>query len=407
MVRIAVIPVGGEAVRLRPLTVETSKAMVRFLNRPLVEMSILHLARQGVREFYFGVRGYYNYRDIYDYFQEGKWFRAKYGVDVRVRYMPRVETRGNAEAVLATLEYYDISEPVLVFQGDNIFQLDVQGMYNFHKSKKSFITIALKEEAGDLSEFGVAAVDEEMRILRFVEKPKRREEAPSNLVNTGLYLLSEDFRAFFRGEVGAKLYSEGKLDFGGDVIPTVIETGLPVYGYLTQGYWFDVGTPQRYLKAVKYLLKVLTPAELEAEEIAPSVYAQGTSEQSKALKGKIAEDMKNGVIKAEGNVLLGRHVHIGINTYLRDSVVDNYVIIGEDSVVEDSVIMDRSHVGKGVVIRRSIIGRHVYIGDGAVIEDAVVADDATVGAGAALRNVKVWPHKNVERGVKLEGFSVL
>jgi NDP-sugar pyrophosphorylase family protein len=246
-----------------------------------------------------------------------------------------------------------------------------------------------------------------MRILRFVEKPKRREEAPSNLVNTGLYLLSEDFRSYFKCELGAKLYSEGRLDFGGDVIPTVIETGLPVYGYLTQGYWFDVGTPQRYLKAVKYLLKVLTPAELEAEEIAPSVYAQGTSEQSKALKGKIAEDMKNGVIKAEGNVLLGRHVHIGINTYLRDSVVDNYVIIGEDSVVEDSVIMDRSHVGKGVVIRRSIIGRHVYIGDGAVIEDAVVADDATVGAGAALRNVKVWPHKNVERGVKLEGFSVL
>lgn len=407
MVRITVIPVGGEAIRLRPLTVETSKAMVRFLNRPLIEISILHLARQGIREFYFGVRGYHNYRNIYDYFQEGKWFATKYGVNVRVRYMPRVETRGNAEAVLVMLEYYDINEPVLVIQGDNIFHLDVQEMLNFHKSKKAFITIALKEEMGDLSEFGVAAVDEDMRILKFVEKPKRREEAPSNFVNTGLYLLSEDFRAFFKGDVGTKLYLEGRLDFGGDIIPTVIETGLPVYGYLTRGYWFDVGTPQRYLKAVKYLLKVLTPAELEAEEIAPSVYAQGTSEQSKALKGKIADDLKNGVIKAEGNVLLGRHVRIGANTYLRDSVVDNYVIIEEDSVVEDSVIMDRSHVGKGVVIRRSIIGRHVYIGDGAIIEDTVVADDAMVGAGAVLRNVKVWPHKNVEKGVKLEGFSVL
>lgn len=114
MVRIAVIPVGGEAVRLRPLTVETSKAMVRFLNRPLVELSILHLAQQGVEEFYFGVRGYHNYRDVYDYFREGSWFAVKYGRKIRIRYMPRVETRGNAEAVLSTLEYYDIKEPVLV-----------------------------------------------------------------------------------------------------------------------------------------------------------------------------------------------------------------------------------------------------------------------------------------------------
>ncbi|AAL64908.1 nucleotidyltransferase family protein [Pyrobaculum aerophilum] len=407
MVRIAVIPVGGEAVRLRPLTVETSKAMIRFLNRPLVELSILHLARQGIEEFYFGVRGYHNYRDIYDYFREGSWFAVKYGVNIKIRYMPRVETRGNAEAVLATLEYYDINEPVLVIQGDNIFNLDVKEMYSFHSSKKAFITIALKEETGDLSEFGVAAVDDNMRILKFVEKPKRREEAPSNLVNTGLYLLSEDFKSFFKGELGGKLYSEGRLDFGGDVIPAVIEAGLPVYGYHTKGYWFDVGTPERYLKAVQYLLRHLTAYELEAEEIAPSVFAQGKSEQSKALKEKIAEAIKNGQIKAEGRLLLGRHVQIGDNSYLRDTVIDNYVIIGDNSVIEDSVVMDRSYIGRGVVIRRSIIGRHVQIGDGAVIEDAVVADNVIVGDGAHLRRVKVWPHKTVERGVRLEGFSLI
>jgi NDP-sugar pyrophosphorylase family protein len=407
MVRISVIPVGGEAVRLRPLTVETSKAMVRFLNRPLVELSIFHLAQQGIEEFYFGVRGYYNYRDIYDYFREGNWFSAKYGRKVRIRYIPRVETRGNAEAVLVALEYYDIKEPVLVIQGDNVFKLDVQDMYNFHRSKKAFITIALKEEAGDLSEFGVAAVDENMRILKFVEKPKRREEAPSNLVNTGLYLLSEDFRGFFKGEIGQKLYSEGRLDFGGDVIPASIESGLPVYGYLAKGYWFDVGSPQRYLKAVYYLLRHLTPYELEAEEIAPAVYAQGTSEQSRALKAKIGDDIKTGTIKAEGPVLIGRHVQIGAATYIRNSVIDNYVVVGESCVVEDSVIMDRSYIGRGAVVRRSIVGRHAYIGEGAVVEDSVVADNATVGEGAVLKKVRVWPHKTVERGVKLEGFSVV
>ncbi|MFN7105979.1 MAG: nucleotidyltransferase family protein, partial [Pyrobaculum sp.] len=202
MLRIAVIPVGGEAVRLRPLSLETSKAMVRFLNRPLIELTLLYLSQQGVEEFYFGVRGYHNYRDIYDYFREGSWFVVKYGRNIRVRYMPRVETRGNAEAILSTLEYYNIKEPVLVVQGDNIFTLDVKNMYEFHKSRQAFITIALKEESGDLSEFGVAAVNENMKITKFVEKPKRREEAPSSLINTGIYLLSEDFISFFRGEVG-------------------------------------------------------------------------------------------------------------------------------------------------------------------------------------------------------------
>ncbi|AFA38280.1 Nucleoside-diphosphate-sugar pyrophosphorylase [Pyrobaculum oguniense TE7] len=407
MVRIAIIPVGGEAVRLRPLTAETSKAMVRFLNRPLIELSILHLARQGVDEFYFGVKGYYNYRDIYDYFREGRWFAEKYGVGIRVRYMPRVETRGNAEAVYATLMYYDIREPVLVIQGDNVFQLDVKDMYEFHRSKKAFITIALKEETGDLSEFGVAAIGEDMRILKFVEKPKRREDAPSNLVNTGIYLLSGDFKDFFNGEVGSKLYSEGRLDFGGDVIPAVIEAGLPVYGYTSRGYWFDVGTPERYLKAVQFLLRQLTPEELEAEEILPSIYAQGVSEQSKILKGKIAERIKKGAIKAEGHILLGRHVQLGDNVHIRDSVIDNYVVVGDNSTIEDSVVMDRSLIGRNVTIRRSIIGRHVYVKDGSVIEDSVVADNVVVGEEASLRRVKVWPHKTLEKGVRLEGFSLI
>ncbi|MEZ0319970.1 MAG: NDP-sugar synthase [Pyrobaculum sp.] len=407
MVRIAVIPVGGEAVRLRPLTLETSKAMVRFLNRPLVELAILHLSQQGVEEFYFGVRGYHNYRDIYDYFREGGWFYAEYGRKVRIRYMPRVETRGNAEAVLATLEYYDIEEPVLVVQGDNVFRLDVQDMYKYHISKGAFITIALKEEQGDLSEFGVAAVNEDMRILKFVEKPKRREEAPSNFVNTGLYLLSEDFKRFFKGEVGQKLYLEGRMDFGGDVIPTVVEAGLPVYGYVTREYWFDVGTPERYLKAVLFLLQRLTPQELEADEIAPAVYAQGQSKQSKALKQKLQDDIKNGVVKAEGHVLIGRHVQIGRGVYLKNAVIDNYVIVEEATSVEDSAVMDRSYIGRGAVIRRSIIGRHVYVGEGTVVEDSVVADNATVGDGAVLKKVKVWPHKTVERGVRLEGFNVV
>jgi NDP-sugar pyrophosphorylase family protein len=408
MIRVAIIPLGGEATRLRPLTVETSKAMIRFLNRPLIELAILNLAQQGLEEVYFGVRGYHNYRDVYDYFREGEWFETKYGRKIKIKYMPRVETRGNAEAVLATMEYYNIGEPVLVVQGDNIFKLDVQDMYKFHASRRAFMTIALEEEVGELSEFGVAALDEDMRILKFVEKPRRREEAPSNLVNTGIYILSKEFRDFFKGDVGKKLYAEGMMDFGKHVIPAIIESGLPVYGYLSRDYWFDVGTPQRYLEAVRFLLKTLTPYELDAEEVAPSIYVQRVEHAHDEREWcSIKQRVRHGRVKVEGPVLIGKYVQIGDETYIRESVIDNYVIIGERCSIEESVVMDRSIIGRRAVIRRSIIGRHVYIGDDAVIEDSVVADNVVIGDSAALRRVKVWPHKKVESGVKLEQFMLI
>lgn len=399
----AVIPIGGEAVRLRPLTVETSKAMVRILNRPLIEFTIINLARQGIEEVILGVRGYYNYKDIYDYFGEGYWLEREYGAKIRIRYMPRVETRGNAEAVKISLEYYGIKEPVLVVQGDNLFEMDLGSFYKVHEAKRAFMTIALKEEER-VEEFGVAAVDESLRILKFVEKPKRREDAPSNLVNTGLYILSEDFLGFFEGDVGSRLYREGLMDFGSNVIPAAIGAGLPVYGYVTKGFWFDVGSPDRYLAAAQYLLERLGPSDLASEEILPRVFVQGTSPESLMFKRELKERITSGDVRVEGNVLIGRHVKIGRGVYLKNAVVDNYTVIEDNAKVVDSVVMDRSIVGAGAKLERSIVGRHGAVGRGAVVEGSVLGDDVSVGTRAVLVNVKVWPHKAVGDGVKLENF---
>ncbi|MEJ2781112.1 sugar phosphate nucleotidyltransferase, partial [Stygiolobus sp. CP850M] len=111
-----IIPIGGEATRLRPLTVETSKAAVRLLNRPLIEYTLLELARQGIKEIIFGVRGYVNYRSLFDLYKEGIGFSARYHIKPRVhfKYQPRVDSIGNADAVRINLEYYDIQEHFLV-----------------------------------------------------------------------------------------------------------------------------------------------------------------------------------------------------------------------------------------------------------------------------------------------------
>lgn len=404
-VRVAVIPIGGEAVRLRPLTVETSKAMIRILNRPLAEFTIVNLARQGIEEIIMGVRGYYNYKDVYDYFGEGYWLEREYGIKVRLRYMPRAETRGNAEAVKISLEYYNIREPVLVVQGDNLFEIDLDSFYKVHEANKAFMTIALKEEER-VEEFGVAAIDERMRILKFVEKPKRREDAPSNLVNTGLYLLSEDFLNFFEGEVGSKLYQEGLMDFGSNVIPAAISAGLPVYGYVTKGFWFDVGSPERYLKAALYLLNNLSPSDLASEEILPRIFVQGTSPESLALKRELRERINSGDIRVEGSVLIGRHVKIGRGVRLENAVIDNYTVIGDGAEIVDSIVMDRSVVGARAQIEGSIVGRHCLVGEDVRLAGSVLGNDVTIGNKAVLVNVKVWPHKAVGSDVRLENFAL-
>ncbi|MGC8911486.1 MAG: sugar phosphate nucleotidyltransferase, partial [Nitrososphaeria archaeon] len=103
-----IIPVGGEAKRLKPLTCEVSKALVRLLNRPLVEIAIVKLARQGVRYFIFGVKGYVNYRALYDYFQDGVGLSARYGIEPRIhiKYQPNRDDFGSADSVRINMEYY-------------------------------------------------------------------------------------------------------------------------------------------------------------------------------------------------------------------------------------------------------------------------------------------------------------
>ncbi len=406
MIKKAVIPIGGEATRLRPLTIETSKGLVRLLNKPILEHSILSLARDGVEEVYLGVKGYVNYTTLFDYFREGYWLKKKYGLEkeVRIRYMPRYESTTNGDAVWYTMHYYGIREPVVVIQGDNIYQLNIGEMYEWHRKKGAFMTIAL-QPVDDVTGFGVAKIDDDYRIEYFVEKP-RPEEAPSNLANTGIYILSKDFWSFLEDEWAAEMREERKLDFGGDIIPALIEHGYAVYGYPMKGYWFDIGTPERYLRAAMYLLHHLSPEDMEAVEITRDVYMQGKSEMSERLRRRIREMIKRGELLVEGKVLLGRHISIGKGTALEDAIIDNYSMVGKSCEILHSVVMDRVKLGNNVRIMNSIIGRHVEIGDNVRIVNSVIGDNAIISDNVRMYNVKIWPHEFVEKGATLEHYTV-
>jgi len=406
--RASIIPVGGEAVRLRPLTVETSKALVRILNRPILEFVVLELAMNGIEEVYLGVRGYYNYRAVHDYFREGYWIRTKYPFidhEVRIRYMPRYETSGNAEAVKIIAEYYDIRDPFVVVQCDNLFKLDLKKVFEFHKNSGADITIVLKE-VEDITGFGVVEINKGYRIKRFVEKPKP-EEAPSNLVNTGIYIIEPTVIDFFKTMQGQELVKTGRMDFGQHVIPKLVELGYKVYGYIMrESYWFDIGTPDRYLEAMKFLLNLRDYRIFEAEEKLPGVYMQGKSSKSKEFHEILITKTKKGLLKFSGVVLIGRHTIIEENTVIEHSSIDNYCIIGSNSNISGSAIMDRSYIEDEVKIINSIIGRHVYIGKRSTIINSCIGDNVYIGENSKLINVKVWPHEKIPPQAHIENYEI-
>jgi NDP-sugar pyrophosphorylase family protein len=398
-----IIPVGGKATRLLPLTAETSKACLRLLNRPLVEFSLLSLASQGIRNFIFGVKGYTNYRDLYDYFESGYGFSARYNIKPRIhiKYQPNVEDLGSADSARINMEYYELNNPVFAVQGDNIFDINVKSLIEFHKEKCSALTIVLRE-VENVEGLGIADIDKDGRIKRFVEKPMPKD-APSNLANTGLYVLSPEIKKIFK-EKGVQqiVKDKNRLDFGYDFIPYIIESGRPVYGYTLKGNWFDVGTPKNYLEAMKNMLNGGFPlndfgGKLEGEN---QIWVQGESNDSEKRRNEIIQKIKRKKIIIEGSVLIGRHCQIEDGVRIVDSCIDNFTRIGKNAVIANSSIMDRVIIGDNAEIYDSIIGRHVVTNSSSrcptkITAVSVVADDVKLEEGCSLSASKIYPHQTI------------
>ena len=399
-----IIPVGGKAKRLLPLTAETSKACLRLLNRPLIEFSLLSLARQGIKNFIFGVKGYTNYRDLHDYFESGYGFSARYRISPRVhiKYQPNVEDVGSADSARINMEYYNVKDPVFAVQGDNIFDVDLKELVEFHQKKGAIMTIALRE-VENVEGYGIADINKNMRIARFVEKPLPKE-APSNLANTGLYMVSPEIRKIFKEKGVKKIIKERhRLDFGYDFIPYLIKTGRPVYGYTLKGSWYDVGTPERYLEAVRDMLNgrfsSLTDFGGRIDE-ETRVWVQGESVESMKRRKEIIRKIKQGKIEVKGSVLIGRHCKIGNNVRIVNSCIDNYTKISNGVTIVNSAIMDRVIIKEKVEVKESIIGRHVTIlstpkKPTKIDSVSVIADDVTIAEGCRLKATKIYPHQYV------------
>jgi NDP-sugar pyrophosphorylase family protein len=397
---VAFFPVGGEAKRLKPLTEGTSKACVRLLNRPIIEFSLANLAEQGIKNFIFGVKGGVNYRNIFDYYREGVGFSAQYQIQPRVhiKYQPNLNDVGSADSLRLNLEYYNINAPILCAQGDNIFEIDLVDLIKEHEKREALMTIALSP-VEKTEEYGIAKFNpSDMRIETFFEKPKT-SEAPSKFANTGVYFFSPEIKKVLESkEINKIKETRNRLDFGMDLIPYLIDNDFPVYGYLMKKAWYDVGTPEGYLRAMHDILHGKLNIRVKEERIFPNrnIWIQGYSRESVERRNEIIKKCQEKRILIDGAALIGRHTKIEDGVEIKDSNIDNYCVIGKNTIIKDSAIMDSSTIGNSALIESSIIGRNVTINSSkdkpTIIKDvSVIGNDVKIGEGSYIIRTKIFP----------------
>ena len=226
----AVILAGGLGKRLRPITHEIPKPMILVKGKPVLEYNIDMLKKYNIKDIIIAVG--YKGDKIKEYFGDG----SKFGV--KITYVDEKEPLGTAGPLKLAKEM--LKETFVMMNADELKDIDLNKMYKFHKEQKGLATIALTT-VSDPSMYGVAKLDGN-KIIQFVEKPKQ-DEAPSNLINAGLYILEPKVINIIHNRIG-----EIKIET--EVFPKIAKQGK-LFGYPFSGYWSDVGTFERYKKTLE------------------------------------------------------------------------------------------------------------------------------------------------------------
>jgi len=367
----AVIMAGGEGTRLRPLTCGRPKPMVPVANKPVMEHITELLERQGFRDI--AVTLQYMPDLIKEYFGDGREFGLK------IRYYVEEKPLGTAGSVKNAEEFLD--DTFIVISGDALTDIDLKKAVDFHMSKGAMATLVLKRVDIPL-EYGVVITDESGRIVRFLEKPSWGEVL-SDTVNTGIYILSpEIFRYMRKNEF---------FDFSKDLFPVLLKEGKPLYGYITDDYWCDIGDISAYMQSHVDILEGKVKVRIPGREIRERVWTG---------PGTIIDS----TVRITAPCILGSNCHIAEGAEIGEySVIGDNCIVSGQSSIKRSVVFKNCIIGSRAQLRGCILGNHAKLKFGAsAFEQSVVGDNSVVGEGAVIRpDVKLWPGKSVESGVEL------
>jgi mannose-1-phosphate guanylyltransferase/phosphomannomutase len=360
---------GGEGTRLRPMTANQPKPLLPVVNRPIMEHVLRLLRRHGFEETVVTVQ--FLAALIRNYFGDGE------DLGMQLQYATEQTPLGTAGSVKnAAAELRD--SPFLVISGDALTDIDLTAMVEFHRKQGALVTVGLKRMPNPL-EFGIVITDDDGRIDRFLEKPTWGQVF-SDTVNTGIYVMEpEVFDHIATGEV---------VDFSGDVFPALLEAGSPLYGYVADGYWEDVGTHESYLRAQADVLNRLVDVDIDGFEMSPGVWvAEG------------AEVDPDATIK--GPVYIGDYAKVDAGAELREyTVLGSNVVVKGGAFLHRAVVHDNVFIGPHTNLRGCVIGKNTDVMRAARIEEgAVIGDECVIEEEAFLSpGVKVYPFKTIEAG---------
>src|ERR1700704_1926303 len=364
----AVVMAGGEGSRLRPLTSRQPKPLVPVAGRPIMEHILLHLRRHQMRDVVATVQ--YMGASIRNFFGDGS--EQGFALAFPVGAPPR----GPAGSVM--LARQQLTEPFVVISGDSLTDIDLAAAVRFHRERRAIATIVLKPVPNPL-EYGVVVVDEGGAVQRFIEKPSWGEVI-SDLANTGIYVLDPAVFDFFRpGEV---------TDWSGDVFPKLLKQGEPVFGWVTTGYWEDVGSHAAYVKANFDCLEGRVKVQIPGNRVGESIWVHEEAEVSTSAR-------------VDGPALICAGAKVRAGAWVNGPcVIGANTTIDTGAKVSNSIMWDHAYIGLNSRLRGAVVCRSVTIKNGCLLEEgSVIGGEGVLGAGATVNpNVRIWPNKEVETG---------
>jgi mannose-1-phosphate guanylyltransferase len=361
----ALILVGGEGTRLRPLTTVEPKPVVPLVGQPFMTYMLEWLRGHGVDDVIMSC-GYLP-DGIKSVLGDGS------SLGIRLRYIEEPEPLGTGGALKYAEDVLD--ERFLMLNGDVLTDFDITAQLRQHEETGARATLSLVG-VEDPSAYGLVRLNPDHSVRGFLEKPKP-EEIDTNLINAGIYILHHDV-------LDGMAPAGTNISIERDLFPTLVGEGL--YGYESTGYWMDIGTPDRYLQATREILdrhvqtligdrlheaggKLIGAGRIDGEIVGPSIVGPAC--------------------EIDAGAVVGPH-----------SVLGRGVRLGEGSQITASVVFDGAIIASGAVVRDSIVGRGVEIGRNCVIENHVIlGDGAKLGADNTLRaGARIFPGVELPAG---------
>ena len=362
----AIILVGGEGLRLRPLTCNIPKPMVPVANKPFLEHMVDNLKRHGINEVILAIC--YLPAHIQNHFGDGSAF------GITMTYAFEETPLGTGGAVKNAESFLD--DTFVVCNGDIFTDLDLTDMIRSHREYGAKATIALTP-VEDPTAYGVVETDVKGGVKAFIEKPSW-ENVTSNLINAGTYVLEPEVLDSI--PLGVHHMVERGL------FPDMISRGLPFLGYASNAYWIDIGKPADYLKLHHDILMAKAMARFPGKPIADDIWMEDGCNIHPS-------------VKIIGPVIIGKGCTIEKDVRIEGpAVLGDGCRIKQGSTVDEAVIWQNAWLGENTTVRNSVVCSNSVIGDNTwVVDGTILGDNTVIGSGNKLEHgIKIWPESTIQ-----------